>query len=67
MGRRAVAQPAIELGRILELLAAQARHRELDGAEELLTSALEAATSQSAVPWTRLAETALASLVDSSS
>ena len=40
---------------------------ELDGAEELLTSALEAATSQSAVPWTRLAETALASLVDSSS
>ena len=40
---------------------------ELDGAEALLTSALEAATSQSAVPWIRRTEAALASLLDSPS
>ena len=40
---------------------------ERDGAEALLISALDSATSQSAVPWIRRTEAALASLLDSPS
>ena len=39
---------------------------ELDGAEELLTSALDSARAQSAAPWVRLTDATLASLSDSS-
>lgn len=40
---------------------------ELDGAETMLTSALDAASAQGATPWVRRAEAGLAALSDSSS